>query len=123
MLFGSIMYSLAMPTIKIGLLLLYRRIFIAKNYGLFRGAWWTIFVMVFPIWTVLILTLIGLQIGRPAMFFSAAVLNQIMTIVMRALHSISDIAIMLLPMRIVWHLQLSVRDRLGLMIVFVLGAL
>ena len=113
------------------ILLFYRRVFPSQaTMTSFRIAWFgisvwcilwlisTLFAAIFqcyPVsfaWTKVATTIKGTCLDFPALLYATAVLN-----------IITDVAILLLPMPIVWHLRIQMSQKIAISGIFLLGGL
>ncbi|KAI4846403.1 hypothetical protein E4T44_05081 [Aureobasidium sp. EXF-8845] len=122
-LIASVFYSSSMLSIKIAIMLLYRRLFPIQN---FMWRWWAVFLFAVGYSVAGILTEIfdctpvyfqwdifaeGKCINRPAFYIANAVCN-----------SVSDLLILALPIPVVWNLALTRRKKITLSLVFAMGS-
>ncbi|KAH0386879.1 hypothetical protein KCU92_g2262, partial [Aureobasidium melanogenum] len=122
-LIASVFYSSSMLSIKVAIMLLYRRLFPIQN---FLWRWWAVFLFAVGYSVAGILTEIfdctpvhfqwdifaeGKCINRPAFYIANAVCN-----------SVSDLLILALPIPVVWNLALTRRKKITLSLVFAMGS-
>ncbi|CAD0112956.1 unnamed protein product [Aureobasidium uvarum] len=100
-LIASVFYSSSMLSIKIAIMLLYRRLFPIQN---FIWRWWAVFLFA-----------VGYSV--------AGILTEIFDYIANAVcNSVSDLLILALPIPIVWDLQLTRRKKITLSLVFAMGS-
>lgn len=114
----GITYPVSVLASKLSLLFLLRRIFGMRVLWFCIG-WYTIFVMLFPIWITLAFTIAGLQFanklsrqeifrwGVPSVSF---------------INAFTDLFVLILPIRMVVSLQMSWKQRMNVLAIFALGS-
>ncbi|KAF2198553.1 hypothetical protein GQ43DRAFT_443243 [Delitschia confertaspora ATCC 74209] len=118
----GILYSLAILSIKISVLFMYRRIF-TLNSRTFRIGWWANLLFLIPCWTVLVFTFLGMQVSPRRTSFGYDKLSKVGSPLVGALNALSDLTVLLLPIGIVWKLTLPRREKAAVMGLFSLGML
>ena len=122
---NNIFYSLTLPTVKLSLLCMYWKIFgrvKAFHYativvGMIVIGWMigTLFAQVF--------TCIPVQ-GAWEPEIGARCIDQVKFYYGNAISNvITDVIILVMPLHLVWHLQMSVQRKIGLSLVILLGSL
>ena len=113
-------YTISIVVIKMSLLFLYRRVF-TMNHTWFRVCWWGIFIFLFPIWTTWAFAQLGVQSSDP--YSDKKALNDISTPILGFCNALTDILLLILPIRSTLRLNLPLKQKIALMAIFVLGSL
>jgi hypothetical protein len=116
----GILYSLAILTVKLSVLFLYRRIF-TINSSWFRFGWWANFLYLMPCFTIVTFTLLGLQLNPHTTAFKNNKLTTIGSPLVGGLNALSDLTVWCLPVTVVARLQLRRREKLAVIGLFSLG--
>ena len=119
-----ILWACCVFAVKIGILLFYWRIFPTRTFraavvgiaalsvGIFVGNFFTFLLQCIPISMFWDETVEGRCINRNEFYFASAIINVI-----------SDVAVLSLPIPVVWGLHTSRRKKFSLSFLFLLGAL
>ncbi|KAI1340367.1 hypothetical protein F5Y15DRAFT_56012 [Xylariaceae sp. FL0016] len=125
---GGVFYSIALPFLKAAILLEWTQLFVPQGT---RNAFW---------WCCISLTTIQLAFAVASVFalcFQCIPYQKIWDITLpghclvkskveitsAAIHLVSDLIILVLPQSVIWSLQMSLKQRLGVSIIFSLGVL
>ncbi|KAI1173242.1 hypothetical protein F4777DRAFT_458345 [Nemania sp. FL0916] len=125
---GGVLYSVALPLLKASILLEWTRLFVPR--GTRNTFWW------------LCMTLVGIQLSFLvasvfALCFTCIPYQKIwdftvpghcikksdLEITSATIHFASDIIILILPQKVIWSLQMSLKKKLGVSFIFSLGVL
>ncbi|KAI9822793.1 MAG: hypothetical protein M1832_003026 [Thelocarpon impressellum] len=120
----TILYMIDYPLIKLSILFLYHRVFVVPEY-LKIIKFWIVFVFLFQVSFVLV-AIFPCQPIHAFWDFSkpSKCVSQVpMYIANSALNIFTDVVILVLPMPIIWKLQVSRRQKSVLCLIFVLGSL
>ncbi|KAF2026972.1 hypothetical protein EK21DRAFT_91974 [Setomelanomma holmii] len=115
----GVLYTLAIITVKISVLFLYRRIF-TVNIRWFQIGWWANFVLLMPCYTVFTFTLLGLQVER-GLAFGKNPLSKYGSLISGSLNAFSDLSVLILPIGMVSTLLLPRREKAAILGIFSLG--
>lgn len=126
----GVFYFVVLALIKIAILVDWCRLFVAGDHY-HNYFWWgsTIVIFTQAAFCVAAIFLLSFQCTpREAIWdFTIADAKCIplnsLQLLSRSIHIVSDVAILLLPQKIIWGLNLSQKRRIGVSIVFALGAL
>ncbi|EPE31713.1 hypothetical protein GLAREA_12469 [Glarea lozoyensis ATCC 20868] len=116
----GILYAVSLLFTKISVLFLYRRIF-TMNTRWFRNVWWFNLLFLFPGWTVLAFTLLGLQVTPQGSKLLTSKLSIIGSPLVGGLNSVSDLLVLSMPVRMVIKLKMPLRERLGILLLLCMG--
>lgn len=116
-------YTLLITAARLCVVLLYRRIFtLAKRW--FRAAWWLCVTFILAYWLALLTAFLtqchGIASSLTACRNSNTKLNQ-MPLIAAWLNIGIDASLLVLPIRMVWMLQLSAKRKIGVCALFALG--
>ncbi|TVY15592.1 hypothetical protein LARI1_G004613 [Lachnellula arida] len=117
----GILYSVAILAAKLSVLLMYRRIFTMANPK-FRVGWWINILYLFPGWTVVVFTIIGVQIAPHKNTFGYDRLSHIASPFVGGLNALSDLMVLTLPVGMVLKLHLPRREKIAIISLFSLGS-
>ena len=121
---ASIIYACCITTIKISILLFYRRLFAVARFiltvnivGAVAVAWWVV-VMIIQIFSCIPVNgfwdlSVKAKCVNPAHFYIAVAVPNILT----------DFIILCMPLRMIWRLQTTPAQKVALSITFMTGAL
>ncbi|PVI03033.1 hypothetical protein DM02DRAFT_626253 [Periconia macrospinosa] len=116
----GIAYTVAMITLKISILLLYRHVF-AVHSRWFSVGWWGNFLLIMPCYTVSTFTLLGLQTSGTR--FGTTDLSRYGSIGIGSFNALSDLLVLILPIGMVWQLTLPKREKAAVVGIFMFGLL
>ena len=117
-------YVLLITSARLCVLLLYRRIFtLAKSW--FRAAWWFCVAFTLAYWVTLFTFFLIMRCRETANASTACrnsntKINQT-PMIGAWLNILIDVCLLVLPMRMVWMLQLSAKRKIGVCALFALG--
>ncbi len=121
---AQLFYTFTLPTVKISILLFYRRIFVTRSFQIASLTLigccvaWFIAIFCLDIWQC---TPIQRQWDRS---LPGTCVNDRLSFVANGIFSIIiDFCTLLLPMPVIWKLNRAWQDRIGLMGIFALGGL
>ena len=117
-------YTFTVPTVKISILLFYRRIFVTKSFRIAS----MILIWCCVAWFIAIFLLDIFQCSPVQRQWNRALpgtcINDRLSFVANGIFNIViDFATLLLPMPVIWKLHRSWQDRIALMAIFALGGL
>jgi hypothetical protein len=115
-------YDIALVTVKLGILALYHRVFIIP---IFRKVVWGTAAFVIA-WGIGITVTLGLVCRPIEAFWDSNVKGECLRLVdftyfTNITNLITDIWIFLLPVPVIWHLQLQTKKKLLLSLIFSIG--
>lgn len=118
------LYCSAISAIKISILSFYQRLFSTPKFKQITSI---VGAVVIAYWIVVIMaTIFGC---RPVQGYwdktikSYCINRGVLAIAVAGLNVLTDVVILLLPIPIIWHLQIALRQRFALSFVFLLGSL
>jgi hypothetical protein len=118
----QIFYILAPPTVKLSLLLLYRRIFVSSKFLFIVYGMGVVIIL----WAI-IMTFLGIFNCHPISGFwtgqGKCLLFKEFAIGYAIVNILTDLAVWLLPIPSIWKLQLPTAQKVALTFIFVLGLL
>ena len=117
-------YTFAVPTVKISILLFYRRIFVTRSFQIAS----LVLIMCCVAWFIAIFMLDIFQCTPVQRQWDRTIegscVNDRLSFVSNGIFNILiDFATLLLPMPVIWKLHRSWQDRIALMGIFALGSL
>ncbi|KAL1597931.1 hypothetical protein SLS60_008419 [Paraconiothyrium brasiliense] len=117
---SAFLYIVTITSAKISILCLFRRTFYLRT-GWFTGFWWINFLLLLPCWAVATLCiLIYVQIDE---FAYTKPINAYGTVACALVNAISDVMVLILPIREVLNMQLPRHKRYAIAGLFSLGFL
>jgi hypothetical protein len=115
---SAFLYIVTITSAKLSILCLFRRIFYVRT-GWFMGFWWFNFLVILPCWAVATLCIsIYVQIDQ---FAYTKPINAYGTFACALVNAISDVMVLVLPIRAVLKLQLPRARRFGIAGLFSIG--
>lgn len=115
------LYTFAIIFVKVSVLLLYRRIFTLQEKW-FQICWWANLIVLVPCYITTALTLTGLQLSMSnSNKWGKNNLSRYGSLVLGIVNAVSDIAVLMLPVAMVWRLIMSKRERVAIVGIFALG--
>lgn len=115
------LYTFAIILVKVSVLLLYRRIFTLQEKW-FQIAWWANLIVLVPCYFVTALTLTCLQVTMDdSKKWGPNNLSRYGSLVLGSVNAASDIAVLVLPVTMVYRLMMPSRERLAIVGIFTLG--
>ncbi|KAI1419417.1 hypothetical protein F5Y12DRAFT_778033 [Xylaria sp. FL1777] len=125
---GGVLYSVALPLLKASILLEWTRLFVPQ--GTRNSFWWLCMVLVgiqlsFLVASVFALcfTCIPYQKIWDFTIPGKCIKKSEVEITSAAIHFASDVVILILPQKVIWSLQMSLKKKLGVSFIFSLGVL
>ena len=122
-------YKICLLFIKASLLLLYRSV-LTLNNPRFKIAWYAVgsYVLAFTLTSFLgtLLQCTPIHYGWDQLYGSmqgSCLDLKAQTIATAALNTLADVSLLVLPIPLIWNLQMPLKQRLGLCIIFLLGVL
>lgn len=117
-------YTFTVPTVKISILLFYRRIFVTRSFQIAS----MVLIMCCVAWFIAIFLLDIFQCSPvqrqwDRMLPGTCVNDRLSFVTNGIFNIIIDFATLLLPMPVIWKLHRSWQDRIALMGIFALGGL
>lgn len=121
---GQILYLLGPVAVKLSLLLLYRRVFASKNFGIATYALGAFIVT----YSVIFLFLSIFYCSQPSTFWNDPASTRFFdlwdyTLSYSVVNITTDFIIWALPLPMVWRLHLPRGQKIGLSLIFLLGLL
>jgi hypothetical protein len=115
------LYTFAIISVKVSVLLLYRRIFTLHEKW-FQICWWANLILLVPCYITTALTLTGLQVSMSnSKKWGPNNLSRYGSLVLGIVNAVSDMAVLMLPVAMVWRLIMSKRERVAIVGIFALG--
>ncbi|KAK3382593.1 hypothetical protein B0T24DRAFT_645274 [Lasiosphaeria ovina] len=125
---GGVLYSVTLPLLKVAILLEWTQMFVPR--GTRNAFWWTCWALIgvqvlFGIAAVVALNLVCVPYRAiydftvPGKCYNKHTVD----LASASVHLLTDVIMLVLPQRVIWGLQLSLRKKLGVSVVFSLGLL
>ncbi|KAI0467675.1 hypothetical protein F4859DRAFT_493251 [Xylaria cf. heliscus] len=125
---GGVLYSVTLPLLKASILLEWTRLFVPQ--GTRNIFWWLCVILAgvqlsFLVASVFALSFACIPYQRIWDFtvVGKCIKKSELEITSAAIHFASDIVILILPQKVIWSLQMSLKKKLGVSIIFSLGVL
>lgn len=124
-------YCVLITTTKFSILLFYRRVFMNQSTSLhFRIAWYVILVWTF-LWGISTFFAAAFQCDPPSYYWSkytrkttGSCLNlTVLLVVTASTNIVTDVALLILPMPVVWNLKVELSQKFAVCGIFLLGGL
>lgn len=125
---GGVFYSVALPCLKIAILLEWMQTFVAtgtRNFFWYTCLFLILLQALFGVAVVIALNLVCVPYEAIYDFTIAGtcINKHTLEVTSATIHLFTDVTMVFLPQRVIWSLRMSLRKKLGVSIVFGLGLL